>query len=293
MDYVVHILTILVIYGALAKSLDLLVGVSGLASLSQAAFFGVGAYAGALSALRWHASFFGELCFVVVVAAALAALTGLIALRVRGDSFAIATFCLQMVILGLLTNWTSVTGGTLGIDGIPAPRVFGVVISSRYALFLVALLVSSGVFGITEALSRAPYGRLLRVIREDEVLAVSRGKRPAVAKLSAFMVVSVMAGACGVVYAHFAAFIDPSSFHVMESMLILSMVIIGGRDTLWGGPVGAVVLTMLPECLSWAHVPSPMAFSVRRVVYGAALVLILIKAPQGLTGSRRPNGDAL
>jgi len=131
-------------------------------------------------------------------------------------------------------------------------------------------------------LARSPFGRVLRAIRDDEVFTKSLGKAIYRYKISTFAVSGSMAALAGGLYAYYMTFIDPTSFTIMESILILSMVIIGGAGSRWGPLVGATVLVILPEGLRFLGLPDSVAGNLRQVIYGVLLIVIVIFRPKGL-----------
>jgi branched-chain amino acid transport system permease protein len=131
---------------------------------------------------------------------------------------------------------------------------------------------------------RSPFGRVLKAIREDEVFAQASGKNVAVYKVLVFAISAGLAAIAGVMYAHYISFIDPTSFTVMESIFIVSIVIIGGAGSLWGPVVGAVVLVTLPEILRFIGMPNAVAANLRQIIYGGLLVAFMMWRPQGFIG---------
>jgi branched-chain amino acid transport system permease protein len=125
---------------------------------------------------------------------------------------------------------------------------------------------------------------VLHAIREDEVFAKAQGKNTVCFKVTAFAVSAALAAMAGSLYAHYITYIDPTSFTVMESILIISMVIIGGAGSLWGPLVGAVVLVTLPEALRFVGLPSAVAANLRQIIYGSLLVIMMMFRPRGLVG---------
>lgn len=138
--------------------------------------------------------------------------------------------------------------------------------------------------GAIRRLVNSPFGRVLRAIRENEIFALSLGKDIARYKVLVFMVGAGMAAVAGSLYASYISFIDPTSFTVMESIFIISIVIIGGAGSLGGPVIGAVLLVILPEALRFLGFPSSEAANLRQIVYGILLVLVIIVRPQGLVG---------
>lgn len=292
MEYLLHIVILIGIYVILSVSLNLIAGYTGLLSIAHAAFYGVGAYVAALMALKLHSPFLINTVCAVVLSGLLGALVGIPSLRIRDDYFVIATFAFQVITFSVLNNWVSFTGGPMGLPGIPQPTIFGLAVSSQ-----VGLLVLVGVFcvltlWVTHRIVRSPFGRVLKAIREDEVFAQAAGKRVAVYKMLVFVISAEMAAVAGVMYAHYISFIDPTSFTVMESILIISIVIIGGAGSLWGPVVGAVVLVVLPELLRFIGLPSSVAANLRQILYGGLLVAFMVWRPRGFLGEYAFQGKA-
>ena len=200
------------------------------------------------------------------------------------DYFVIATFAFQMILLSIFNNWMTLTGGPLGIPGIPLPTVLGRTIRSPFGFaFLASAFVAIAHFVVLRVTS-SPFGRVLRALREDEILARSLAKSPVQFKVIAFAVSAALAASAGSLYARYITYIDPSSFTVMESILVISMVIIGGAGSRWGPLVGAVVLVTLPEVLRFVGLPSSVAANLRQIIYGVLLVIMMMFRPRGLVG---------
>jgi len=284
MEYLLHILILIGIYTILSVSLNLIVGYTGLLSIAHAAFYGVGAYVAALMALNLHSPFLVNIVCAVILSGLLGVLVGIPSLRVRDDYFVIATFAFQVITFSVLNNWVSFTGGPMGLPGIPQPTIFGVTISSHFGFLLLVGFFCALVLWITGRIVRSPLGRVLKAIREDEVFAQAAGKNVAAYKVLVLVIGAGMAAVAGVMYAHYVSFIDPTSFTVMESIFILTIVIIGGAGSLRGPVLGAVVLVVLPELLRFVGMPSAVAANVRQIIYGGLLVAMMMWRPQGLLG---------
>ncbi len=284
MEYLLHILILIGIYVILAESLNLIVGYTGLLSIAHAAFYGVGAYVAALMSLKLGSSFVINTICAVIISGLLGGLIGIPSLRIKDHYFVIATFAFQVIAFSILNNWVSFTGGPMGLPGIPQPVILGWTISSHFEFLLLVSAFAVLVFWVCRVIVRSPFGRVLTAIREDEVFALAVGKNVAAYKVSVFVIGSGMAAIAGALYAHYISFIDPTSFTVMESIFIISIVIIGGAGSLWGPVVGAAVLVMLPEILRFVGMPSSIAANMRQILYGGLLVAFMMWRPQGLIG---------
>jgi branched-chain amino acid transport system permease protein len=284
MDYVLHICIIACIYGVLATSLNLVAGYTGMLSVAQAAFYGIGAYASALVSVNLEAPFLWGVLISAIIAGVLSLTVSLPAARLQHDYFAIATFGFQFIVWNLFNNWIPLTRGPMGITGIPRPRILGFTLETPMSF----LILSGGMlllaYMVSARIVQSPFGRLLTAIRDDETLVQMLGKSPALFKIKIFALSATMAGVAGAVYAHYFTYVSPGSFTVMESVLILSMVIIGGSGSMRGPILGAVALVTLPEILRFFGMPSNVAGTLRQVIYGSALVATALYRPQGLLG---------
>jgi branched-chain amino acid transport system permease protein len=284
MDYIIHIIILIGIYTILSISLNLLVGYTGILSLAHAAFFGVGAYTSALLALKFNGPFFINIFIVLFTSALFGAIVGMPSLRIKGDLFIIATFAFQIFFFSIINNWDTLTEGPAGLSGIPRPVIFGVVVSTTYGFLLLISFFCLVIMLIDFRITRSPFGRVLKAIREDELFTQAVGKNVAVYKVLIFAIGASMAAIAGAMYAHYISFIDPSSFTVMESIFIISIVIIGGAGSLWGPVVGAILLVALPELLRFIGLPNSIVANFRQIFYGALLVVFMMWRPQGLLG---------
>jgi len=287
MEYFLHILILVAIYVILATSLNLIAGYAGMLSIAHAALYGMGAYVAALMALKLHSPFLVNLLFAVLLTGGLGLLLGIPALRVRDDYFVVVTFGFQIIMFNVLNNWISFTGGPMGLAGVPQPSIFGWSISSRIDFLILGFCLGCLSIVICWRLGRSPFGRVLKALREDEVFAMAAGKNVAASKLVVFLTAASLAATAGVMYAYYVSFIDPTSFGFTESVLIISIVIVGGAGNLWGSVLGAVLLISLPELLRFVGLPGVFAANVRQILYGALLILFVMWRPQGLLGEYR------
>jgi branched-chain amino acid transport system permease protein len=285
MDYLIHILILFSIYATLAVSLDLVGGHTGFLSIAHAAFYGLGAYTSALFAVRIGAPFLVGVFAGMAVAVLISFIVSLPSLRLHDDYFVIATFGFQMILFSIFNNWMDLTRGPLGIPGIPQPVIFGWHVDSHVEFLLLAACIAIFAYLVIWRITSSPFGRVLHAIREDEVFAKSLGKNTLYFKVTAFAVSAALAASAGSLYAHYITYIDPTSFTVMESILVISMVIIGGAGSLWGPLVGAVVLVTLPEALRFVGMPSSVAANLRQIIYGSLLVIMMMFRPRGLVGN--------
>lgn len=287
MHYFIYIVTVGVLSLGVVFSLDLLVGRTGLFSMCQAAFFGVGAYATALLLTRAHLNF----VLAVLIGAALAGLVSVLvsvpALRVRSDYLVIATLGLQFVFVNVATNVPAL-GGTDGLQGLP--KAFG--ISGQYGLLIEEIVVVSIIGLIYYLLVRSSVGRTLALVRLDEVAASALGRSVRLTKVVVFAIAAAMAGMVGGFYASFLGYISPQYFTVDLSLTYLVMLVVGGLGTLWGCVLGVAIITALPRVLEFAGT-GPLISTLANVIYGGILVVVLAVQPAGIWGAMRGRKESL
>lgn len=284
MEYVLHILIMCGIYAILSISLNLLVGYTGLPALGHAAFSCVGAYTSSLLALEFGVSPWLGLVIGALFAGIAGILVAIPSLRLRGDYMALTTFGLALIVYGIAKNWLGLTRGPMGLPGIPGFSLMGWKLSANWSyLILVAVIVVITAWVIGRIVN-SPFGRVLKGIREDEIATATMGKNVDRFKLIVFAVGAAFAGIAGALYAHYVTFIDPSSFTLMESIVILLMVVFGGMGSIAGSLVGAIALVLLPELLRFVGFPSSVEAPLRQVIYGLILVVLMIYRPRGMLG---------
>jgi branched-chain amino acid transport system permease protein len=281
--YQIDIMTTALIYVVVALGLNIVVGLAGLLDLGYVAFYAVGAYTYAL--LNHHFELGFWVC--LPLGGALGFLFGIIlgfpVLRLRGDYLAIVTLGFGEIIRLILENWNEFSFGPSGIANIPRPGLFGTDLSLHhnhiYIYYLMILLTLFTIF-VVRRLQDSRIGRAWMALREDEVACQAMGINKTRTKLSAFALGATWAGMGGVVFAAKTTFINPASFTIWESVIILCCVVLGGMGSIVGVICGAFALKLLPEYLR--------AFSeYRMLVFGAVLVLMMVFRPGGLISDVR------
>ncbi len=284
MEYLIHLAILFAIYVPLAVSLNLVVGYTGLLSVTHAAFYGVGAYATTLLMVNLGFSFIPAVIIAMILSGILATLFGLILSRFRDDYYALVSFGFNIIIYSVLLNWEELTRGPLGIPGIPKPSILGFVFDENYLFLILALVLAVLIYYISIGIVNSSFGRVLKGIREDEKVLSIFGYNTARFKLVVFCLTAMMAGISGALFATYITFIDPSTFSLNESIFILAIIILGGMANLRGSVLGALFLILLPEILRFVGFPTDIAAQMRQVVYGALLVILMLYRPQGLMG---------
>ena len=272
--YHVRVLNLAIIFGIAVLGLQLIVGVTGQLSFGHAAFFGIGAYTAGLLAMKFALPAPVTLpCAMAAAALAAAALTPV--LRLSGHYLAIATLAMGELVFLLINNLKSITNGAYGLYGIPAPGVFGWDADTDASFFVLASVLMFLVLFLMHRLTASRFGRGLVAVRENERAALACGIDAAAEKARAFVIGSACAGLAGGLYAHYMAYINPNSFTFDASVEMVTMLVIGGLGSMFGGLVGAVVVATMPEYLR-------VLADYRLVFYGSLLVAFMLFLPGGL-----------
>lgn len=284
MEYLLHLGVLFVIYGGLAMSLDLVVGYTGLLSVTHAAFYGLGAYSTAILMTAYGVNFFVSLLIGIVVSALAAMLIGSILSRFKDDYYALVSFGFNIIVFSIFLNWQDLTRGPLGIPGIGKPNLFGWVASSTGDFLILSAVIMFLVYLFARFIVNSSFGRVLKAIREDEKAIAVFGYNTNVYKLVIFTISAGIAAIGGSLFASYITFIDPSTFTLNESIFLLAMIILGGLSNIRGAVLGALFLILLPEALRFVGFPTDIAAQMRQVVYGGLLIALMLYRPQGVLG---------
>jgi branched-chain amino acid transport system permease protein len=279
-SFVILLVTRALAFSILVMSLDILLGFTGLASMGQAAYLGVGAYLTAILATRYQFGlgydFWLVLVFGILLGAALAAVFGLLAIRATGVYFLMITLALGQCVWGLAYRWNSLTGGDNGINLRERPK-FGIDLSNDVTFFYVVLALFAASLLLMYVLIRSPFGKTLLGIRERELRMRILGYNTWLHKYLAFIIAGGFGGLAGVLWAHTAGIVSPENVVLTTSVDALLMAVLGGAGTLVGGVIGAFIVFGLREYLStlvpwWQY------------ALGMVYVLTILYLPGGLMG---------
>ncbi len=284
MEYLIHIAILISIYAILGLSLNLIVGYTGLLSITQAAFYGIGAYVTAILLTATGMNFFISVMLGVIITGVLSLAIGFVLSKFKDDYYALGSFGFNVIIYSIFLNWQSLTRGPLGIPGIPRPSMFGFTFSENIWFLVLSAAIALIIFGICEYITHSSFGRVLKAIREDEGAIRVFGYHTIWYKLSIFVIGAMMASVAGALFASYITFIDPSTFTLTESIFILAIIILGGLANNKGAMLGAFCLILLPEVLRFVGFPDDIAAQMRQVTYGLILILLMLYRPQGLLG---------
>lgn len=284
MEYLIHLAILGGIYAILGLSLNLVVGYTGLLSITQAAFYGIGAYVTAILLTSYDVNFFLSLILGVLITGIISLFIGFVLSKFKGDYYALGSFGFNVIVYSIFLNAQGLTRGPLGIPGIDRPSLFGFSFSENFTFLLLVVAISVVIFYLSSFITKSSFGRVLKAIREDEQAIQVFGYKTPQYKLIIFVIGAMMASVAGSLFASYITFIDPSTFTLNESIFILSIIILGGLANLRGSVLGALFLILLPEILRFVGFPSEIAAQMRVLVYGALLVILMLYRPQGLLG---------
>lgn len=284
MAYLVHICILIGIYGILGLSLNLVVGYTGLLSLAQAAFYGIGAYTTALLMTEHGWNFFPALGVAIVLTAGVSFLIGLVLSKFRGDYYALVSLGFTVIVYSVLLNWQDLTHGPLGIPGILRPSIGTLSFSDNNLFLLLVIVFLAFAYGAASFVTRSSFGRVLKAIREDEQAIAVFGYKTHQFKLAIFVLSAAITAVAGGLIATYITFIDPSVFTVHEAILILAIIILGGLANIRGSVLGAAILIILPEAMRFIGFPTDIAAQMRQLVYGVLLIVLMLRRPQGMIG---------
>lgn len=282
MEYILHITIICLIYILFASSLNLELGYAGLYNFGHVGFFAIGAYSSALITVGGYPIWFGLVASMVV-----AAFVGLLfawpVLRLTGDYFGVASLAFAEMIRLVLLNERWLTRGPMGIPGIPRIELMGLA-GNSVTLLIVFLLTLFSLLCMRAILS-SPFGRTLKLIREDEHVARAFGKNVVSFKTRTIAVGSAFGGLAGALWAHYIGYISPNDFSLQLTVLVVLCVVLGGRGTLAGPVLGSIIVVTVGEGLRFLPLPATMTAGVAHIqsmLFGLVLVFLMLRRPQGI-----------
>ena len=286
--YFKHILLICLIYSIAALSLNFVAGYIGQTSLGHAAFFGLGAYTSALLTQELHWSFWPAFLAAGIVAALVGVPLGAPALRVRGPFLVVVTYGCGEVFKYVALN-LDITGGPAGLPGLISPSLgvsFNDIGATGKEPFIVlALAMALFLAFFSQRIANSRVGQAFAAIREDEIAASAMGINVSYYKLLAFVLSAFFAGLAGSLLAHYLSFVRPDMLSSAESIMMFTMVIVGGARSIYGCFLGAFLLTILPEILRMLKDMIGLPFDPWLVLFGLVLILMMRVRPQGILGA--------
>lgn len=284
--YYVHLAVIWAIYAILTLSLTVVTGTAGLLSFGQAGFFGIGAYASALVVRHFDVNFIVGALVALLVSFAIGLVIGAPVLRLQGLYLGIATLGFGEVVHYIIRNWEGLTGGPLGLTKIPKPVLLGLHFDNVYMYYGLAVAFLLLMAWMCYRLQVSQFGLALAAMRDDPVAAELSGVNLAAYRVLAFAIGAGMAGVAGSLFAHFMTYLNPENFTSLQSTMVITMHMVGGRGNIVGSLLGAAIVHISPELLH--AVPT-----VRVLTYGALLTAVVVLFPNGILGRWRLGGQVL
>ena len=272
--YVLYVVNLLMVFSVLALGMHLVIGETGQFALSHAAFFGIGIYTAGLINNQWQPPFVVSILAGALLAAALGWVIGLLALRMRDIYLALATFAFGEAMQWVFLNWEQVTNGSNGLQMKPA-ALGGLRLMNDLQTYPFVVAIAALMLWLTVALSRSRLGSSFRSVRESDVAAIAMGVNTRAVKVTAFVLSAAFAGVAGGMYTLFTSFIHPESLGFQTTILILTMVVVGGLGSVRGAVAGAIVFGLASELLRQAP-------SYQEIIYGGILMLFMMFLPKGM-----------
>jgi branched-chain amino acid transport system permease protein len=275
-SYWQHVFGVALIGAILALGLQLLVGMAGLLSLGQGAFYGIGAYVSAALSMHLGMPFLLAL-LIAGLAAALSSLLLVPIVKLPSSSLAVATLGFNIIIYLVILNEDWATGGSYGLLNVPPPSIFGYVLNSERDMYFLCLVIAALVYVAIDRLVHSRFGRALKAISQDEDAARACGISLIRYKSKCFLVAAFTAGIAGSLYAHHARYLNPNDFTFNKSIEILIMVVVGGLGSLPGAVIGAIIVVLMPEFLRSSG-------ELRLILFGLLVVILMGISRGGIAG---------
>lgn len=272
--YVLYVVNLLMVFVVLSLGMHIVIGEAGQFALSHTAFFGIGIYVAGILNSHWHPPFIVSILAGGLLSAALGYVIGFLALRMRDIYLALATFAFGEAMQWVFLNWNAVTGGSNGMRMQPA-ELFGLQLTNDLQAYPFVVAIAALALWITVWLSRSQLGSALRAVRESDVAAMAMGINARAMKQTAFVISSGFAGVAGGMYTLFMSFIHPESLGFQTTILVLTMVVVGGIGSVRGAVAGAIAFGIISELLR-------QALSLQEIFYGAILLGFMMFKPRGL-----------
>lgn len=281
-QYVFTLLILLGIYSIITIGLSLLIGYAGQISIGHAAFYGIGAYMSAVLTTKFNMSAWLAIILGMMTTFLIAYFVGVRVLKLKGHILALATIAINIIVYTILNGWTEMTGGALGLGGIPKLNFLGIDLGNQVNFYYFVWIIVTLVIIFSGNLIRSNVGRILRSIHDSETGIEALGIQVSKYKVLIFAISATYASLAGSLYAHYIQFISPSTFNVPFSILLLVMVMVGGVHSIWGAMIGTVAITFLNEGIRYiSHNYLHVSGEVEIIVYGFVIVVMMIFMPNG------------
>ena len=286
MDYLLHLVVMVLIFASLTASLDLMIGHAGILSFAHASFYGVGAYATAILTVYAGLDWFPAMILAFVIGALAAALIGIPTLRLGGDYFILALFGFTLIVTSLIINMEWLTNGPFGIRGVPRPSIGKLQVPSGFGMVAFTAAVVALIFFVHWRFVTSPMRAALHAIRDDEAVAMALGIDVVRTKIVVFALGGGFAALTGALAAFYFRFVTAESYGLPTIILLWAMLFVGGNCSLWGALVGPAVLMLFPEIFRFVGGQGWDIAHIQEAMYGLLLILLMMFRPQGLVGAR-------
>ena len=278
MDYIYSVIILISLFVVLATSFNLVIGYGGLISIAHPIFYGLGAYTSALLARDAGLPVPVAMLLGAALATAMSVVLSLPALRISGDYLLIASVGFQLGMIELIKN-LRFTGGASGVSNIPA---FLVPSYGRFAYVVLVICVAVAVVLLVRWIAHSDYGRAISAMRDDEVAFAALGRDAKWMKISIFALGSGIAGFAGALYAHYFRYVTVEQFEILMSSTILTMVVVGGLRSPWGPVVGAVLLQILPQAITFLNLPPVLLGPLQGLLFTGLVLVFMFVRPGGM-----------
>ena len=262
-------------YSLIVIGLGMVMGYAGQISLGHAAFYGLGAYTSGVLCTKYHLNPWLAILCGIILTGTIAYIIGVPSLKLKGHYLAMATLGFGEIVYIIFNELSCLTGGPSGMTGIPYLSIGGFSLDTDFRFYCLLWIVILIFIILSLNIVNSRIGRALRAIHGNETAARCMGINVPKYKVQIFVLSAIMASLAGSFYAHFVTFISPSSFGFMQSIMLATMVVIGGMSEIWGACLGAIILTILPEYLHIFH-------DYEILIFGIILMIIMILMPKGL-----------
>jgi branched-chain amino acid transport system permease protein len=286
MEYAASIFILIGLFVILAASFNLILGYSGLMSIAHPIFFGLGAYTSSLSVMYFHIPVIAGILLGIIVAFLFSIALSLPALRISGDYLVIASMGFQLGVLQIIRNldWTGGAGGVTGIT----PLFDEIARTSVLSYVALVFVAAAATVALVAWIVTGDYGKAIAAMRDDEDAFKALGRNAVTMKIVLFGIGSACAGFAGGLYAHYFLFISPDQFDLLYSAGILTMVVVGGMGTIMGPVVGAVLLQVMPQALSFLRLPAAITGPTQGIMFTGLVLIFLFLKPNGVLGKAPP-----
>ena len=282
MEYLAHTLNLALVFVALTVSLNLILGFGGMVSMAHAVFFCLGGYVSTLVTMNYEVNFLVGLVVATVLTGLVGGLFAAPFIKIKEEYVILFTLAFQMIAFHLMLSLIDITGGDSGIFGVPPVEIAAYCPTTPQGFLPITIVLVVAVYYVALKITRSPFGRVLKGIREDDLAVASLGKSVLKFKVIVFMVGTGLAAAAGSIFAHYSCFINPTIGSLDESILLIAMVALGGAANLWGSAVGAFILIVIPELLTFIPGASEFIIPLRSFIYGLLLILFMRFRPEGI-----------